>query len=206
MTDTAVPGGSNATAEERLRRGATANPERLRQHLRHLSVERRIERPALMRPQAASCSAPPRRPQWEPGRGLHNAHVATWHMARDPTTRPRVPIAVTLACVARAHGIDIDLIKSQDRHAASIGPRQIAMLVARRVGRQSMLEIGLAIGGRDHSTVIHGSRKIAVLATTDTRLAALVARLEIEAVCEWDARRLAMLSANKPRGETGAAS
>jgi chromosomal replication initiator protein len=42
-------------------------------------------------------------------------------------------------------------------------PRQVAMYLARRITRHSLEEIGGFFGGRDHSTVLHGVKKITKL-------------------------------------------
>ena len=39
-------------------------------------------------------------------------------------------------------------------------PRQIAMYLMRELAHRSLVEIGHALGGRDHSTVHHGWRKM----------------------------------------------
>lgn len=51
-------------------------------------------------------------------------------------------------------------IKSKRRHKNITLPRQIAMYIARVHGGFSFPEIGAALGGKDHSTVIHAVKKI----------------------------------------------
>lgn len=46
-------------------------------------------------------------------------------------------------------------------------PRQIAMALAKDLTKHSLPEIGSAFGGRDHSTVIHATRKVAALRESD---------------------------------------
>jgi len=46
-------------------------------------------------------------------------------------------------------------------------PRQIAMALAKELTKHSLPEIGSAFGGRDHSTVIHATRKVAALRQSD---------------------------------------
>ncbi len=50
-------------------------------------------------------------------------------------------------------------------------PRQIAMWLAKRLTTRSLPEIGRRFGGRDHTTVIHGVRRIDELKTGDPQLA-----------------------------------
>ncbi|MCW8908131.1 MAG: chromosomal replication initiator protein DnaA [Sedimenticola sp.] len=49
-------------------------------------------------------------------------------------------------------------------------PRQIAMTLAKELTNHSLPEIGEAFGGRDHTTVLYATRKIAELKESDTRV------------------------------------
>jgi chromosomal replication initiator protein len=49
-------------------------------------------------------------------------------------------------------------------------PRQVAMALAKELTKASLPEIGNAFGGRDHSTVIHATRKIEALRASDTMI------------------------------------
>ncbi|MCF1710647.1 chromosomal replication initiator protein DnaA [Tabrizicola sp. J26] len=50
-------------------------------------------------------------------------------------------------------------------------PRQIAMYLAKHLTPRSLPEIGRRFGGRDHTTIMHGVRRIEELMTTDSQLA-----------------------------------
>ena len=50
-------------------------------------------------------------------------------------------------------------------------PRQVAMALAKELTNHSLPEIGEAFGGRDHTTVLYATRKIAELKETDRRVA-----------------------------------
>ncbi|MBE2278006.1 MAG: chromosomal replication initiator protein DnaA [Rhodobacteraceae bacterium] len=50
-------------------------------------------------------------------------------------------------------------------------PRQVAMYLAKQLTSRSLPEIGRRFGGRDHTTIMHGVRKIEELAATDSQLA-----------------------------------
>ncbi|MFC2969383.1 chromosomal replication initiator protein DnaA [Acidimangrovimonas pyrenivorans] len=50
-------------------------------------------------------------------------------------------------------------------------PRQIAMYLAKKLTPRSLPEIGRRFGGRDHTTIMHGVRKIEELMSTDSQLA-----------------------------------
>ena len=49
-------------------------------------------------------------------------------------------------------------------------PRQVAMYLAKQLTPRSLPEIGRRFGGRDHTTIIHGVRKIEELMATDSQL------------------------------------
>ena len=49
-------------------------------------------------------------------------------------------------------------------------PRQIAMYLAKQLTSRSLPEIGRRFGGRDHTTVMHGVRKIEELKTLDSQI------------------------------------
>ena len=50
-------------------------------------------------------------------------------------------------------------------------PRQIAMYLSKQLTSRSLPEIGRRFGGRDHTTIMHGVRKIEELKSTDSQLA-----------------------------------
>ena len=60
------------------------------------------------------------------------------------------------------------LSKSRSRSVAR--PRQVAMALAKELTNHSLPEIGDAFGGRDHTTVLHGCRRIEELRSTDKRI------------------------------------
>ena len=49
-------------------------------------------------------------------------------------------------------------------------PRQIAMYLAKQLTPRSLPEIGRRFGGRDHTTIMHGVRKIEELMATDSQM------------------------------------
>jgi len=50
-------------------------------------------------------------------------------------------------------------------------PRQVAMYLAKQLTPRSLPEIGRRFGGRDHTTIMHGVRKVEELMATDSQLA-----------------------------------
>src|SRR5256886_17343004 len=62
--------------------------------------------------------------------------------------------------VARYYGVPLDQIKGKARDKQVVLPRQIAMYLMPEETKAPLLRIGEALGGRDHSTVLHGCEKI----------------------------------------------
>jgi len=62
--------------------------------------------------------------------------------------------------VARYYGVPIDELKGRARDKQIVLPRQIAMYLMREETEAPLLRIGEVLGGRDHSTVLHGCEKI----------------------------------------------
>ncbi|TAK20639.1 MAG: chromosomal replication initiator protein DnaA [Chloroflexota bacterium] len=73
--------------------------------------------------------------------------------------RPLVPSAVVDA-VSGFFKVDVKLLRGKQRDREIVVPRQIAMYLMREETTASLLEIGRELGGRDHSTVLHGWEKI----------------------------------------------
>jgi chromosomal replication initiator protein len=63
-----------------------------------------------------------------------------------------------------------DLLSSK-RSRSIARPRQIAMTLAKELTNHSLPEIGNAFGGRDHTTVIHATRKVKELRESDSKIA-----------------------------------
>lgn len=68
-------------------------------------------------------------------------------------------ISDIIDAVAEVTGVPRTDIMSTDRHPRVAIPRQIAMFLARESGSYSFPAIARAMG-RNHSTVIHGIRKV----------------------------------------------
>jgi chromosomal replication initiator protein len=71
--------------------------------------------------------------------------------------------------VAKAFNLSIDRLLSPDRSREVALPRQIAMYLMRETNL-SLPQIGLALGGRDHTTVMYACEKVADLLERDDRL------------------------------------
>ncbi len=65
-----------------------------------------------------------------------------------------------ITTVAAKCGVTSEAMKGRNRAQEIVMPRQIAMYLMREETGASLAEIGRALGGRDHTTVIHGIEKI----------------------------------------------
>lgn len=79
-------------------------------------------------------------------------------------------VARIQAMVASRFHIPLREMKSARRYREVARPRQVAMYLARRLTMHSLPEIGRYFGGRDHTTVMHGIRRIEDLLATDRLL------------------------------------
>ncbi len=72
--------------------------------------------------------------------------------------------------VAEYYKIRMSDMLSKTRSRTIARPRQIAMCLAKELTSHSLPEIGNAFGGRDHTTVLYATRKIAELRESDSRI------------------------------------
>jgi chromosomal replication initiator protein len=72
--------------------------------------------------------------------------------------------------VAEYFKIRTSELLSAKRSRTIARPRQIAMALAKELTNHSLPEIGEAFGGRDHTTVLYATRKIAELKESDHRV------------------------------------
>lgn len=69
--------------------------------------------------------------------------------------------------VAEYYKIRLSDLSGKSRSRSIARPRQIAMSLAKELTSKSLPEIGQGFGGRDHTTILHGCRKIAELKESD---------------------------------------
>lgn len=117
------------------------------------------------------------------------AHVNIWHMvmqrpidvflvdleATNPgkakAWRDVCPVRDIVSNVSSFYNISVIDLLSQRRAPVVVLPRQVAMYLAKTLTTRSLPEIGRVIGGRDHTTILHGVRKITEMVKTDATLA-----------------------------------
>jgi chromosomal replication initiator protein len=72
--------------------------------------------------------------------------------------------------VAEYFKVRVSDLLSKKRTRSIARPRQVAMALAKELTSHSLPEIGDAFGGRDHTTVLHATRKVAELRESDNRV------------------------------------
>jgi chromosomal replication initiator protein len=97
------------------------------------------------------------------------AKAALANIATDARQR-RVSIDDVLNAVAEYYRISLDDLRGKQRDKHIVVPRHVAMYLMRQETEASLLEIGQSLGGRDHSTVLHGCEKISREVNENTAL------------------------------------
>jgi chromosomal replication initiator protein len=72
--------------------------------------------------------------------------------------------------VAETFNVSVDSLLSRDRSRSVALPRQVAMYLMREEANISLPQIGEALGGRDHTTVMYGCEKVTEMLEQDDRL------------------------------------
>jgi len=87
----------------------------------------------------------------------------------SPNSDREITPELIIQIVADHFGLTPLDIYSQKRNKEIVYPRQIVMYLCRDMTAVPLQSIGKSLGGRDHTTIIHGSEKIAAdLAKNDT--------------------------------------
>ncbi|MGC4098997.1 MAG: chromosomal replication initiator protein DnaA [Nitrospira sp.] len=93
-----------------------------------------------------------------------------------PQARTITPEQV-LNVVARAFNLTSERLLGRDRSQIVALPRQIAMYLIREESNASLPQIGMVMGGRDHTTVMYAIEKIADKLETDDQLRKQVVKI-----------------------------
>jgi chromosomal replication initiator protein len=101
------------------------------------------------------------------------------HIYSNKKPTPTRSIAEVLVGVCRYYNIDVELMRGKQRDREIVWPRQVAMYLMREETTASLLQIGTELGGRDHTTIIHGWEKVRAEMANNDRI-----RHEIAAVLE----------------------
>jgi chromosomal replication initiator protein len=83
---------------------------------------------------------------------------------------PRISVAEIQARVANYFRIPVREMTSQRRARDVARPRQVAMYLSKQLTPKSLPDIGRRFGNRDHTTVMHGIRRVESLRSTDDEI------------------------------------
>lgn len=100
---------------------------------------------------------------------IDTAKAALANIATDARQR-RVSIDDVINAVSEYYRLSLDDLRGKQRDKHIVVPRQVAMYLMRQETEASLMEIGQALGGRDHSTVLHGCDKISREVNENTAL------------------------------------
>ena len=86
------------------------------------------------------------------------------------STKKPISDSTIISEVSNYFGVTSDEIIGPRRSKSYLLPRQVTMFLLREETSLSLSAIGKILGGRDHSTVIHGHEKVASLINSDHKL------------------------------------
>jgi chromosomal replication initiator protein len=84
--------------------------------------------------------------------------------------RARTTPGDVVDAVASQFGVEVRDIRGSRRSKEFVLPRQVAMYLLREETEASLKEIGIQLGGKDHTTVMHGIKQVEKALATDTSL------------------------------------
>lgn len=96
---------------------------------------------------------------------------------RPVTAKPRLEIDTVIDAVAEAFATTAEAIRSHRRDTPTTRARQIAVYLARELCGDSCRAIGVAFGGRDHTTIQRAAQKIESSLPLDSELRSMVLSL-----------------------------
>lgn len=79
----------------------------------------------------------------------------------SPNKKREITPQFIIEVVAEHFNLSVDKMESKNRSATVARPRQIAMYLCKEMTDYPLESIGQFLGGRDHSTIIHGANKVA---------------------------------------------
>lgn len=133
--------------------------------------------PMAVRAKAHVLGLPPRNPPRK------RVQPPLFDMSRATSSDGRGAITKIQEVVATAYGLSRNALISHRRGKLVIIPRHVAMYLCTELTTASLPMIGRMFAGRDHTTVLHASNKIARIRCTDakldTEIVALTERLGI---------------------------
>ncbi len=89
-------------------------------------------------------------------------------------------IAKILQVVSKYFNLTVEDLKGKKRSKNIANARMIAMYLCRILTEESYISIAAELGGRDHSTIIHGFEKISEEIKTDEELKNIISELKVK--------------------------
>lgn len=105
------------------------------------------------------------------------AAQALEHIYKHTTPLATFSVLEVLDGICRFYHIDSELLKGKQRDREIVWPRQVAMYVMREQTNASLFQIGTALGGRDHTTIMHGWEKVQAEIANNDRVRREIAAL-----------------------------
>jgi chromosomal replication initiator protein len=109
---------------------------------------------------------------------------------KDVFAAPRqsnMSIDTILRVISEKYSLTINDLKGRKKTQTIVFPRQISMYIARQITEYSTTEIGQAIGGRDHTTVMHSCNIIEERIRSDPTMDSTIQNF-IRAIKEYSAK------------------
>ncbi len=105
------------------------------------------------------------------------AAQALEHIYSDSKPVPNLTITEVLEGVCRYYNVDPERLRGKQRDREIVWPRQVAMYVMREETSASLFQIGMELGGRDHTTIMHGWEKVRTEVANNDRVRREIATL-----------------------------
>jgi chromosomal replication initiator protein len=110
------------------------------------------------------------------------AAQALEHIYSESKPSSSLTPAEVLESVCRYYNVDIERMRGNQRDREIAWPRQVAMYLMRQETSASLKQIGAELGGRDHTTIMHGWEKVQTEIANNDRvrrdIAAVLASLQ----------------------------
>jgi hypothetical protein len=154
------------------------------QYRNHIERQRRLGKIVTLPVRAVDVQAPSLAPQAEPMvsaaqakliEALQNEVARLSARLKAVVREDQSPLVVpsrikpVISAVAKFYGVSVGDLVSFRRTGDIVRPRQVAMYLAKRLTNHSLPTIGRVLD-RDHTTVLHGCRRIAKLREHDAKL------------------------------------
>lgn len=108
--------------------------------------------------------------------GAVSSASACGEAAPSPQSRT-VDAMMALSAVSRHYGVSMVALLGKSREHQVAWARQVAMYVLRETTSASLFQIGAQLGGRDHTTIMHGCARVSQALASDPLLRADLATI-----------------------------